>query len=177
MHHCVGISALSLLVLQFEASAPPDPQLFSLQVCLVGKSRSYLLRDEAEAERRRAHYILSRQQTTPAQRSDAGNHGRCCHGNPDDDRTPGSGWGAGFQPRDKVEVVRNCAALPRDFVDGVVQQVADALLGMTAGGGEEESAGDWNRGGKPQHSDSHRAPQIQTNKSQKAPWTQASLLE
>ncbi|XP_056225800.1 probable tRNA (uracil-O(2)-)-methyltransferase [Seriola aureovittata] len=118
------------------------------RVCLVGKSRSYQLRDEAEAERRRAHYV-QRRQTIPGvtiQWSVIGNDGHCCHGNADSDRTPRSSWGAGFQPRDKVEMVRNCAALPRDFVDGVVLQVANALLGMTVDDGGGSSA-DWNRGG------------------------------
>ncbi|XP_018526965.1 LOW QUALITY PROTEIN: probable tRNA (uracil-O(2)-)-methyltransferase [Lates calcarifer] len=118
------------------------------RVCLVGKSRNYQLPDEAEAEQRRAHYIQSRQTTSgvAAQGSGIRNDGGCCHGNADSSRTPGSDWGAGFQPREKVEVVRNCAALPRDFVDGVVLQVANVLLGMTEddGGG---SSSDWNQGG------------------------------
>ncbi|XP_071315024.1 probable tRNA (uracil-O(2)-)-methyltransferase isoform X2 [Trachinotus anak] len=118
------------------------------RVCLVGKSRNYQLPDEAEAERRRAHYIQSRQ-TTPGvtvQWSDYKDDGHRCHGNADSDGPHGSSWGAGFQPRDRVEMVRNCAALPRDFVDGVVLQVAKALLGMTVDD-SRGSSGDWNRGG------------------------------
>ncbi|XP_044040647.1 probable tRNA (uracil-O(2)-)-methyltransferase [Siniperca chuatsi] len=118
------------------------------RVCLVGKSRNYQPSAEAEAEQRRAQYVQSRQ--TPSgvtvQGSDIRNDGDCCHGNKDTDRTPGSSWGAGFQPRDKVETVRNCAALPRDFVDGVVLQVANVLLGMTEDDGVGSSS-DWNRGG------------------------------
>ncbi|XP_069374675.1 probable tRNA (uracil-O(2)-)-methyltransferase isoform X2 [Paralichthys olivaceus] len=116
------------------------------RVCLVGKSRNYPPSDEAEAERRRVHYIQSRQTTPGGQRSDIGDYGDGCHGNADDDITSGSSWGAGFQPRDRVEVVRNCASLPRDFVDGVVLQVANSLLGMTVddSGGHH---GNWNRGG------------------------------
>ncbi|KAI3376403.1 hypothetical protein L3Q82_016891, partial [Scortum barcoo] len=116
------------------------------RVCLVGKSRNYQLADEAEAEQRRAHYIQSRQ--TPSgvtvQGSDITND--CCHGNKDTDGTPGSSWGAGFQPRDRVEAVRNCAALPRAFVNAVVLQVANALLGMAEDDGGGASS-DWNRGG------------------------------
>ncbi|XP_035467529.1 probable tRNA (uracil-O(2)-)-methyltransferase isoform X3 [Scophthalmus maximus] len=114
------------------------------RVCLVGKSRNYLLSDEAEAEQRRAHYIQSRQATPglTVQRSDIRNDGYCCHGS----ITSGSSWGAGFQPRDRVEMVRNCATLPRDLVDGVVLQVAKVLLGMTVDDGGGCSA-DWNRGG------------------------------
>ncbi|XP_074479456.1 putative tRNA (uracil-O(2)-)-methyltransferase [Sebastes fasciatus] len=120
------------------------------RVCLVGKSRNYQLCDEAEAEQRRARYIQSRQTASggTVQRSDIRNEGHCCHGNEDTDRTPDSKWGVGFQPRDRVEVVRNCAALPRDFVDGIVLQVANVLLGMTEDdGGGGGSSGDWNQGG------------------------------
>lgn len=112
-----------------------------MQVCLVGMSRSYTLPDEAEAERRRAEYIQSRRVLpgVTGQRSDVGSDSGGCHG---------SAWGSGFQPRERVEAVRNCAALPRDLVDGVVLLVARAVLGMSEGGGQG-AAGDWNRGGKP----------------------------
>ncbi|XP_029932822.1 putative tRNA (uracil-O(2)-)-methyltransferase [Myripristis murdjan] len=118
------------------------------RVCLVGKSRNYQPSDEAQAERRRAHYIQSRRSLAgvAVQVSQATDDRGSCRCNADTDRTPGSDWGAGFQPRERVETVRNCAALPRDFVDGVVLQVTDALLGMTA----EESGGSpgvWNQGG------------------------------
>ncbi|XP_073331744.1 probable tRNA (uracil-O(2)-)-methyltransferase isoform X3 [Pagrus major] len=114
------------------------------RVCLVGKSRNYQLPDEAEAEQRRAHYVKSRQTASgiTVQGSDIRNDGESCHENRDNDRTPRSSWGAGFQPRDRVEMVRNCASLPRDFVDGVVLRVANVLLGMT-----EDDGSDWNRGG------------------------------
>lgn len=138
-------------VLHFWASAPMRVCSSLLQVCLVGKSRNYEPSAEAEAEQRRAYYIQSRQTASGAavQMSDIRNDGDCCHGNKDTDRTPDRSWGVGFQPRDRVETVRNCAALPRDFVDGVVLQVANVLLGMTG----EDSGGsscDWNKGGKTQ---------------------------
>lgn len=118
--------------------------LLRLQVCLVGKSRNYAQLDEAEVEQQRARYVQSRQAApgVTVQVSHSGNDGNCCQGNEVNGRTPGSSWGAGFQPRNRVEMVRNCAALPRDFIDSVVLQVANALLGMT----KEEC--DWNRGGK-----------------------------
>ncbi|CAN9509661.1 unnamed protein product [Ophioblennius macclurei] len=114
------------------------------RVCLVGKSRNYHQSEEQEAEQRRAHYIRRRQAGpgVAVQRSDAGDDGDGRHGNAGGDGT----WGAGFQPRDKVEAVRNCAALPRELVDGVVLRVAGALLGMTAEDGEA-SCDDWNGGG------------------------------
>ncbi|TKS92747.1 putative tRNA (uracil-O(2)-)-methyltransferase [Collichthys lucidus] len=116
------------------------------RVCLVGKSRNYQLPAEADAEQRRAHYVESRQAGSGVQGSDVRNDVDCFHGNKDTDRTPGSSWGAGFQPRERVETVRNCAALPRDFVDGFVLRVANVLLGMT----EDDDGGsssEWNRGG------------------------------
>ncbi|XP_028982948.1 probable tRNA (uracil-O(2)-)-methyltransferase [Betta splendens] len=105
------------------------------RVCLVGKSRNYQASAEAEAELRRAHYIQSRQTTSgvAVQESD-----RTAHVT--------GGWGAGFQPRDKVEAVRNCATLPRDVVDGVVLRVANVLLQMTEDDGRRSSS-DWNQGG------------------------------
>lgn len=67
----------------------------------------------------------------------------------------GCDWGNGFQPREKIETVRNCAALPRDFVDGVVLKVAMTLLGLPGEKTEEEEENEigkerirWNAGGK-----------------------------
>ncbi|XP_054656398.1 probable tRNA (uracil-O(2)-)-methyltransferase isoform X2 [Dunckerocampus dactyliophorus] len=97
------------------------------RVCLVGRLRNYQTSDEAQAEDRRARYIQSRVSEVE---TDA----------------VSSSWGAGFQPREKVEVVRNCGALSRDFVDGVVLRVANALLGMTVDDGQSSSS-NWNTGG------------------------------
>lgn len=117
------------------------------RVCLVGKSRNYSQSNEGEAEQRRGRYIQSRQHAPGfiGRRSDIGSDEHSFHGNTSCG-IPGSQWGAGFQPREKVEIVRNCASLPRDLVDSVVLQVAHALLGMTAGEGGCP-ARDWNRGG------------------------------
>ena len=81
---------------------------------------------------------------------------------PRTDSAPGRTWGAGFQPRERVETSRNCASLPRDFVDKVVLQVANALLGLTDGPG---SCSDWNQGGKLQHSNGHETTKIKRTKS------------
>lgn len=115
------------------------------RVCLVGTSRSYKQSDEAELEQRRARYVQSRQTSAGAAVHWSGvrKNSDCCHGSGESDAFSGSTWGDGFQPRDGVEVVRNCAALPRDFVDRVVLKVADALLGMSEG----TSLSDWNKGG------------------------------
>lgn len=135
------ISGFKALVL-IACGSCPDFHLF-LQVCLVGKSRDYQPFAEAEAEQRRAHYIQSRRNTPGVivQGSDVTEHVT------DSDGTPGGYWGAGFQPRDRTEPVRNCATLPRDFVDGVVLRVANALLKMTESD-SGSSSGDWNQGGK-----------------------------
>lgn len=122
---------------------PPPPQ-----VCLVGQSRSYEASEEAVVEERRSRFLRSRQPSSvlTALASDAavdsvGRHGNGAIVVPQEDV-----WGAGFQPREKVEVVRNCAALPRDLVDVIVLRVAAFLLEMTADDGA--SSADWNRGGK-----------------------------
>lgn len=121
-----------------------------MQVCLVGASRNYLQSDEDQAEQRRAHYIQSRRVGSVA---GVKGQGTCAPNKADTSErnqdsavgNPRSGWGAGFQPRDKVETVRNCAALPRDFVEAVVLQVATALLNMTV---QDSHTGDWNPGGE-----------------------------
>ncbi|XP_061620526.1 probable tRNA (uracil-O(2)-)-methyltransferase isoform X1 [Phyllopteryx taeniolatus] len=104
------------------------------RVCLLGRKRTYEASEEAGAEASRAAYIQSRR-TAPE--SDVG-------GGRGGDEGPGDGWGSGFRPRDRVEAVRNCMALSRDLVDGVVLRVAEALLGMAD---DRRSPGDWKRGG------------------------------
>ena len=64
-------------------------------------------------------------------------------------RAPAEGlWLSGFQPREKAERLRNCAALPREFVDQVVLQVAHLLLGRRSPADGSVQA--WNRGGNRQ---------------------------
>ncbi|XP_056156546.1 probable tRNA (uracil-O(2)-)-methyltransferase [Lampris incognitus] len=117
------------------------------RVCLVGKSRNYLPSEEAQAEDRRNHYIQSRQTCPEVTLQRYAGDGDGCHDNvTDGDSAPSGVWGAGFQPRDRLERVRNCAALPRDFVDRVVLQVANALLRLTEHG-PTCAPNTWNRGG------------------------------
>lgn len=128
----------------------PDSCFLTLQVCLVGVSRNYLQSDEDQAEQRRVHYIQSRRAGSAAVvkggvKSTTTNVDMNDRNQDSAVGTPRSGWGAGFRPRDKVETVRNCAALPRAFVEAVVLQVATVLLDMTA---EGSHAGNWNPGGK-----------------------------
>lgn len=63
-----------------------------------------------------------------------------------------SKWLAGFQPREKIQKVRNCATLPRDFTDDVVLQVAKELLKInqdsSQNSNDEDNAGNWNKGGR-----------------------------
>ncbi|XP_037118567.1 probable tRNA (uracil-O(2)-)-methyltransferase [Syngnathus acus] len=94
------------------------------RVCLLGKGRTYEASEEDQAEDQRAGYIRSR------------------HAAPKSDIV--TGWGSGFRPRERVETVRNCMALSRDLVDGVVLRVAQALLGMCD---ERRPSDDWKRGG------------------------------
>ncbi|XP_030635578.1 putative tRNA (uracil-O(2)-)-methyltransferase [Chanos chanos] len=128
------------------------------RVCLIGSSRSYREPDEALAENRRACYIRGRQ--VCAASTATTNHithnipNGCNHhrdGDGQEDLSPGSNWGSGFQPREKVESVRNCAALPRDFISAVVLRVANALLELsgeeTEKTEEERGADAWNTGG------------------------------
>ncbi|KAF7706293.1 probable tRNA (uracil-O(2)-)-methyltransferase [Silurus meridionalis] len=123
------------------------------RVCLIGMSRSYEQAEEELAEVKRTHYISGRQAfisnvTVITQKEHSGPH------HEDRQKAQGCEWGNGFQPREKIETVRNCAALPRDFVDGVVLKVAKALLGLTGKKIEEKETDKigkehirWNAGG------------------------------
>ncbi|XP_056411010.1 probable tRNA (uracil-O(2)-)-methyltransferase isoform X2 [Hyla sarda] len=129
------------------------------RVCLIGKSRCYSPAEEAQADAQRAQYISSH--TTECRNSEAASE-TCNHnadsanGDVNSDsvnsrlKTPPENWISGFRPRDKVEQVRNCALLPRDFIEKVVLQVAQLLLcseieekdDLSTDGGKES----WNRG-------------------------------
>lgn len=67
-------------------------------------------------------------------------------------------WVPGFCPREKAERVRNCAALPRDFIDQVVLQVANLLLDakkFNTGNSEAGNLKTWNGGGRPPLGQAH----------------------
>lgn len=97
---------------------------------------------EPQAEEWRDKYIQGRQTC-----SGVTVQGSNVEGEAETDRSHGNNWGAGFQPRERIETVWNCAALPRDFVDGIVLHVANTLLGSTKDkGGDVPDA--WNTGGK-----------------------------
>lgn len=139
------------------------------RVCLIGKSRTYPPAREASMDAQRTRYIHGRrgcpgsppgwapdppdpEATASADHSD---------GRPDSHRAPDAEarqvpearaeglWLSGFRPREKAEHVRNCAALPRDFVDQVVLQVANLLLGgkqLNPRSSHSGSLKPWNRG-------------------------------
>ncbi|KAG8591329.1 hypothetical protein GDO81_000128 [Engystomops pustulosus] len=131
------------------------------RVCLIGKSRSYSPEEEAQADARRTRYISSHagdsttSDTAPGTchhdegRIDGDVTSDCSNRSP---QTHHGNWIAGFRPRDKVEPIRNCVSLPRDFIDKVVLQVAQLLLGSGAGEKVRVSIDGaehlWNRGGE-----------------------------
>lgn len=128
------------------------------RVCLIGKSRTYPPAGEASMDVQRTRYIHRRRgcpgsppaPPAPAAAASSADHpdgGPDGHGAPD---VQAEGlWLPGFRPREKTERVRNCATLPRHFVDQVVLQVADLLLGgkqlnpRSSPGGRLKA---WNRG-------------------------------
>ncbi|KAJ1213980.1 hypothetical protein NDU88_001609 [Pleurodeles waltl] len=144
------------------------------RVCLIGKSRTYQLRDEALIDEQRKEYIRKQQcdvitkkdfpacSTTDCMQvsnqcshSDAANsdekeHQQCPY--PEDNRKTSESrdWISGFLPREKNEQTRNCATLPRDFIDQVVLQVASLLLDTAKEDQvecvSEENAKSWNSG-------------------------------
>ncbi|RXN15136.1 putative tRNA (uracil-O(2)-)-methyltransferase [Labeo rohita] len=121
-------------------------------VCIIGKGRRYREAEEALVEKRRSDYIRRREAlfTSSGVSMNVNKHG---HYRPDHNdngqniSTPVKDWVNGFQPREKTQTIRNCAALPRDFVDAVVLRVAKALLSLTEKNTESSNCGDaWNTG-------------------------------
>ncbi|XP_044123810.1 probable tRNA (uracil-O(2)-)-methyltransferase isoform X5 [Neovison vison] len=139
-----------------------------LEVCLIGKSRTYPPAGEVSMDEQRTQYINSRRghpvsppsevSLPPPPRATVGHAGH-----PDGQQALDTGaatgraeiqndqlWLSGFQPREKAERVRNCATLPRDFIDQVVLQVAHLLLEgeqLNTGSASSSSSKAWNRGG------------------------------
>lgn len=134
------------------------------RVCLIGKSRTYPPTREASVDEERTHYISSRR-GRPKSPCSGGSappppgaapgpgaldarpgHATEADASQQGPRAPAEGlWLSGFHPREKAERLRNCAALPREFVDRVVLQVAHLLLGRRSPPGGSAQA--WNRGG------------------------------
>ncbi|XP_060004770.1 probable tRNA (uracil-O(2)-)-methyltransferase isoform X1 [Lagenorhynchus albirostris] len=137
------------------------------RVCLIGKSRTYPPAGEDSVDERRTRYINSRRGgpvsppgQVPAPRppgAAAGGadgpegHGALDAGAGHTPESPAEGlWLSGFRPREKAKRVRNCAALPRDFIGRVVLQVANLLLGRKQSNVtsfQSRSATAWSRGG------------------------------
>ncbi|XP_055480254.1 probable tRNA (uracil-O(2)-)-methyltransferase [Psammomys obesus] len=146
------------------------------RVCLIGKSRTYPPSAEVWMDEQRTRYLHSRQghpQSLPSERHASSAPQTTAHdaGHQDCHRTFAAGtecmseglaaergaeaqatglWAPGFSPREKAERVRNCATLPRDFIDQVVLQVANLLLDgkkLNMGTSEDGSLKTWNGGG------------------------------
>ncbi|NXA45663.1 TRM44 methyltransferase, partial [Nothocercus julius] len=112
------------------------------RVCLIGKNRTYSPVQCAVIDKQITQYIHNRQpcamvshhRRTGFNHND-GSDNVCKEAGtkfPEDEtETAGRVWMPGFQPREKEEQVRNCATLPRDFVDDVVLSVANLLLNAT----------------------------------------------
>ncbi|XP_072262600.1 probable tRNA (uracil-O(2)-)-methyltransferase isoform X2 [Pyxicephalus adspersus] len=104
------------------------------RVCLIGKSRTYQPEEESQIDKARTQYIASCSNDTSDSACITEDPVHSVHGgessdvSPDDPDTGHKNWLSSFRPRDKVEQIRNCALLPRDFIDKVVLQVAQLLL-------------------------------------------------
>ncbi|XP_032874784.1 probable tRNA (uracil-O(2)-)-methyltransferase [Amblyraja radiata] len=141
------------------------------RVCLIGNQRTYPLSSEERLDEERTQYISERYSCTLS----TNNHfsdviaSTSLHLAPDMkhcsnaydsmvqdtsaemNSLASSKWLAGFQPREKIQKVRNCATLPRDFTDDVVLQVAKELLKINQdsfqNSNDEDNTGNWNKGG------------------------------
>ncbi|XP_020847928.1 putative tRNA (uracil-O(2)-)-methyltransferase isoform X1 [Phascolarctos cinereus] len=147
------------------------------RVCLIGISRTYPATEEALVDKQRTQYIDSRQScaqihhsedsscsssgsTIETKHCDHHTYLNCLSDEPPKGQFPENEgkvpqedgiWINGFQPRDKIEQVRNCASLPRDFIDHIVLKVANLLLNGKQQNAKEDpcdgSSKTWNRGG------------------------------
>ncbi|XP_072112043.1 probable tRNA (uracil-O(2)-)-methyltransferase isoform X1 [Mobula birostris] len=136
------------------------------RVCLIGNQRTYPEFNEERLDKERTLYIRERyplrtednhfSEAIPLFTHDVSHCSNVEHSvvldtKAEDDSFASSKWLAGFQPREKVQKIRNCASLPRDFTDCVVLQVAKALLKTNqdpcANGDVEYSTAYWNKGG------------------------------
>lgn len=136
-----------------------------LQVCLLGRSRTYPPTAEASVDQQRTQYISRRRcpaglpapgpapapPQAEAGSSDVDHCPRSPPGGPGVLEAGAEGrWLPEFHPRDRAERVRNCTTLPREFVDRVVLQVANLLLGgerLSPGSPRRGTVQTWNRGG------------------------------
>ncbi|XP_076794464.1 putative tRNA (uracil-O(2)-)-methyltransferase isoform X2 [Arvicanthis niloticus] len=145
------------------------------RVCLIGKSRTYPPSAEVWMDEQRTRYLHSRQghpQSPPGGEHAPSAPQTAAHdaGLQDSHRTFDAGaeclleglaagraagapapglWMPGFCPREKAERVRNCASLPRDFIDQVVLQVANLLLDgkkCNTGNSDARNLKTWNGG-------------------------------
>ncbi|MEE6462579.1 hypothetical protein FKM82_001641 [Ascaphus truei] len=118
------------------------------RVCLIGKSRTYPSTQEALIDEQRTQYIKTQYSDTVnlcnkpsicmTKNKENVVHSNCHADVINEEESANScrvlsatgtrNWISGFQPREKVEQIRNCALLPRDFIDKVVLQVAKLLL-------------------------------------------------
>ncbi|KAJ8382933.1 hypothetical protein SKAU_G00037110 [Synaphobranchus kaupii] len=113
------------------------------RVCLIGKTRNYEPARETQVDELRTRYIQDRLSCSagPARVRREEEESRA-------DRPvleARGDWGEGFQPREKVQITRNCTSLPRDFIDGIVLRVGRALLALDREDSPHKDA--WKRGG------------------------------
>ncbi|NXF65592.1 TRM44 methyltransferase, partial [Ciccaba nigrolineata] len=112
------------------------------RVSLIGKKRTYPPTECALIDKQITQYINNRQTcaVVACDRRVGFNHKDHSDGvweqagselRENETEIAGTTWMPGFQPREKVEQIRNCASLPRDFVDDVVLNVANLLLNAT----------------------------------------------
>ncbi|XP_029881577.1 probable tRNA (uracil-O(2)-)-methyltransferase isoform X2 [Aquila chrysaetos chrysaetos] len=110
------------------------------RVSLIGKNRIYPPAECALIDKQITQYINNRQTcaVVMCDRRVGFNHKDHSDGlrkeagsELPENETAGTTWMPGFQPREKVVQIRNCASLPRDFVDDVVLNVANLLLNAT----------------------------------------------
>lgn len=99
-----------------------------LQVCFIGRTRSYNVSEEAEIDEERQNYIRSRcekwsENNKPSTYSDTGNNKIDAAHNAQEGM-----WVSEFTPRNKTEVTRNCVTVKKETKDHVTRTVFDQVM-------------------------------------------------
>ncbi|KAL3858141.1 hypothetical protein ACJMK2_012751 [Sinanodonta woodiana] len=114
------------------------------RVCFVGRNRSYSPAEETIIEGERSAFIQQRCLT--GHKDDKGVNSKKRTHSPDDGES--KVWSSNFQPREKVEKIRNCITVSQSTKDHVVKIVFDRVLNCEKSSTEQLPDGRlWRRGG------------------------------
>lgn len=95
-----------------------------MQVCFIGKSRTYEV-NNAEDTEKNIKALISRRSKSKYNHVESENE-----------------WTDNFTPREKIQKVRNCTQVDKRLSDSIIKKVFKALLDL-----ESQESQSWNEGG------------------------------